>query len=44
MVETRRRWGAPEEIAGAVVVLAPGASNYITGQVIYVDGGFLSTI
>ena len=36
------RWGAPEEVAGAAVFLASEASNYITGQVIYVDGGFLS--
>ena len=38
------RWGAPEEVAGAAVFLASAASNFITGQVIYVDGGFLSTM
>jgi gluconate 5-dehydrogenase len=34
------RWGRPEELAGLAVFLASGASDYVTGQVIYVDGGF----
>ncbi len=34
------RWGQPDELAGLAVLLASPASNYITGQVIYVDGGF----
>jgi 3-oxoacyl-[acyl-carrier-protein] reductase (EC 1.1.1.100) len=33
------RMGTPEEIAEAVLFLATGASNYITGQVINVNGG-----
>lgn len=34
------RTGVPEDLAGAVVFLGSEASNYITGQIIYVDGGW----
>ena len=34
------RWGEPSEIAGAAVFLASSAAAYVTGQVLYVDGGF----
>jgi NAD(P)-dependent dehydrogenase (short-subunit alcohol dehydrogenase family) len=37
------RVGEPEEIVGAVLFLASAASDLITGQSIYVDGGYLST-
>ncbi|RKY78384.1 2-deoxy-D-gluconate 3-dehydrogenase [candidate division KSB1 bacterium] len=36
------RWGKPEDLAGAAVFLASEASDYITGQTIFVDGGWLS--
>lgn len=36
------RFGAPAELAGAAVFLASEASAYMTGQVVYVDGGYLS--
>ena len=36
-----RRIGEPEDVVGAVVLLASPASNYITGTTLYVDGGML---
>lgn len=39
----KARVAEPEEIVGAVVFLASDASNFITGQSIYVDGGYLAT-
>jgi 2-dehydro-3-deoxy-D-gluconate 5-dehydrogenase len=36
------KWGIPEDLAGIAVFLAGDASSYLTGQTIYVDGGFLS--
>jgi NAD(P)-dependent dehydrogenase (short-subunit alcohol dehydrogenase family) len=33
------RLGAPEDIVGPIVLLASDASDFITGQIIYVDGG-----
>ena len=38
-----RRWGEPEELAGTAVFLASPASNYVNGQIIYVDGGMISS-
>ena len=38
------RWGDPEDLQGAAVFLASAASNFVNGQIIYVDGGILATI
>jgi gluconate 5-dehydrogenase len=35
------RWGQPSDLAGLVILLSSDASSYITGQDIYVDGGWL---
>ena len=35
-----QRWGKPEELQGTVVYLASPASDYVTGAVITVDGGY----
>ncbi len=39
-----KRWGRPEELIGAAVFLASAASDYVNGQIIYVDGGWLSVL
>ena len=36
------RWGAPEDIAGAVVFLASSASDYVNGHILAVDGGWMA--
>lgn len=36
------RWGKPEDLRGLVILLSSDASQYITGQDIYVDGGWLA--
>src|SRR5271167_1761992 len=37
------RWGQPADLEGAMVFLASKASDYITGQIIWVDGGWTAT-
>lgn len=38
------RWGRVEELQGAAIFLASAASDFVNGQVIYVDGGVLATL
>lgn len=38
------RWGDPDDLQGAAVFLASAASDFVNGQIIYVDGGILATI
>ena len=38
------RWGRPDDLAGTAVLLASKAGDFITGQIIYVDGGWLALL
>lgn len=38
------RWGRPEELVGAAVFLASPASDFVNGQILYVDGGILAAL
>lgn len=38
------RWGKPEELLGAVLFLSSASSDYVNGQIIYVDGGLLASV
>jgi gluconate 5-dehydrogenase len=37
------RWGYPQDFEGAAVFLASEASKFVTGQILYIDGGWLAT-
>jgi gluconate 5-dehydrogenase len=39
-----KRWGKPEELIGAAVFLASSASDFVNGQIIYVDGGIMAVL
>jgi len=39
-----RRWGRPQEVGHAAVFLAAPASDFVTGHVLYVDGGLTAAI
>lgn len=38
------RWGKPEELVGAAVFLSSPASDFVNGQILYVDGGLLAAL
>lgn len=38
------RWGNPEDLSGPVVFLASGASDFVNGHILYIDGGILAYI
>lgn len=38
------KWGDPDDLGGTIVFLSSAASNFVNGQIIYVDGGILATI
>jgi gluconate 5-dehydrogenase len=38
------RWGDPEDLTGTAIFLSSAASDFVNGQIIYVDGGILATI
>lgn len=38
------RWGELPDLAGAAIFLSSKASDFVNGQIIYVDGGILATI
>ncbi|WP_144530087.1 SDR family oxidoreductase, partial [Peribacillus simplex] len=35
------RWGRPEDLNGAAIYLASSASDYVTGTIVTVDGGWM---
>lgn len=39
-----RRWGEMEDLIGTAVFLASDASNFVNGQIIYVDGGVTASL
>jgi gluconate 5-dehydrogenase len=38
------RWGTPDDLIGPAVFLASGASDFVNGHILYVDGGILAYI
>jgi gluconate 5-dehydrogenase len=38
------RWGRPEELVGALLFLASPASDFVNGQIVYVDGGLSAVV
>lgn len=38
------RWGDPDDLQGVTIFLAGKGSDFVTGQILYVDGGILATI
>jgi len=38
------RWGTVDDLAGAVIFLSSRASDFVNGQIVYVDGGMLAVL
>jgi gluconate 5-dehydrogenase len=38
------RWGNPDDLQGAAIFLASPASDFVNGQILYVDGGILASL
>lgn len=38
------RWGEVEDLAGALIFLASAASDFVNGQVLYIDGGMTAVL
>jgi gluconate 5-dehydrogenase len=38
------RWGEPDELGGAVVFLSSAASDFVNGQLLFVDGGMTAVV
>jgi gluconate 5-dehydrogenase len=38
------RWGVPEDLAGTIVFFASSASDYVNGQILFVDGGLTAVV
>jgi NAD(P)-dependent dehydrogenase (short-subunit alcohol dehydrogenase family) len=38
------RWGRPEDLVGAAVFLCSPAADFVTGQILYVDGGWTAAL
>jgi gluconate 5-dehydrogenase len=46
-IETRvpmGRWGKVDELGGAAIFLASTASDFMTGQMLYIDGGLTASV
>lgn len=39
-----RHWGVPADLIGTAVYLASAASDYVNGQLIFVDGGIMAVL
>jgi len=39
-----KRWGKPEDLVGPAVFLVSDAADFVSGQILYVDGGLLATV
>lgn len=38
------RWGTPDDLIGAAIFLSSPAADFVNGQILYVDGGFLASL